>query len=79
MRLGSCRLISAQPLIGSDIRAFCESSALWVLEVLCLSTVTHFLSNRSKHLVVDGCQSKLVNVASGVGSVFGQLLFHLST
>ena len=33
-RLGSCRLISAQPLIGSTIREFCISSVLWVLEVL---------------------------------------------
>ena len=34
-RLGSCRLISVQPLIGSTIREFCISSVLWVLEVLC--------------------------------------------
>ena len=34
-RLGSCRLISVQPLIGSTIRAFSVSSAQWVLEVLC--------------------------------------------
>ena len=34
-RLGSCRLISAQPLIGSTIREFCISSVLWLLEVLC--------------------------------------------
>ena len=33
-RLGSCRLISVQPLIGSSIWAFSISSALWVLEVL---------------------------------------------
>ena len=30
-RLGSCKLISAQPLIGSTIREFCISSVLWVL------------------------------------------------
>ena len=33
-RLGSCRLISVQPLIWSTIRVFSISSALWVLEVL---------------------------------------------
>ena len=33
-RLGSCRLTSVQPLIGSTIWAFSISSALWVLEVL---------------------------------------------
>ena len=33
-RLGSCRLTSVQPLIGSTIWAFFISSALWVLEVL---------------------------------------------
>ena len=42
-----------------------------------LSTLTQFLSNRSQQIMVDGCQSKLVNVVSGVpqGSVLGQLLF----
>ena len=34
-RLGSCRLISVQPLIGSTIRVFSINSALWALEVLC--------------------------------------------
>ena len=33
-RLGSCRLISVQPLIESTIWAFSICSALWVLEVL---------------------------------------------
>ena len=33
-RLGSCKLTSVQPLIGSTIWAFSMSSALWVLEVL---------------------------------------------
>ena len=32
--IGSCRLISVQPLIGTTIWAFSISSALWVLEVL---------------------------------------------
>ena len=34
-RLGSCKLISVQPLIGSTIRTFSTVSALWVLEALC--------------------------------------------
>ena len=34
-RLGSCRLILVQPLIGSTIRTFSIISALWLLEVLC--------------------------------------------
>ena len=33
-RLGSCRLISVQPLIGSNIRAFSLSSALYTLRGL---------------------------------------------
>ena len=46
--------------------------ALWVLEVL---------SNRSQHIMVDGCWSKLVDIASGVpqGSVLGPLLLLLYT
>ena len=31
-----------------------------------LYTLTQFLSNRSQHVIVDGCLSKLVNVVSGV-------------
>ena len=31
-----------------------------------LSVLTQFLSNRSQYVVSDGCQSKLVNVVSGV-------------
>ena len=44
-----------------------------------LSILTQFLSNRSQHVMVDGCRSKLVNVVSGVpqGSVLGPLLFLL--
>ena len=44
-----------------------------------LSMLTQFLSNRSQHLMVDGCRSKLVDVVSGVsqGSVLGPLLFLL--
>ena len=31
-----------------------------------LSIFKQFLSNRSQHVMVDGCRSKLVNVVSGV-------------
>ena len=42
-----------------------------------LTILTQFLSDRSLHILVDGCRSKLVNVLSGVpqGSVLGPLLF----
>ena len=42
-----------------------------------LSILTQFLSNRSQHVMVDSCRSKLVNVVSAVpqSSVFGPLLF----
>ena len=41
-----------------------------------LSILTQFLSDRSQHVMVDGCRSKLVNVVSGVpqGSVFGPII-----
>ena len=44
-----------------------------------LSILTPFLSDRSQHVMVDGCRSKLVNVVSGVpqGSVLDILLFLL--
>ena len=42
-----------------------------------LSILTQFLSNRSQHVMVEGCRSKLVNFVSGVpqGNVLGVLLF----
>ena len=45
------------------------------------SILTQFLSDRSQHVMVDGCRSKLVNVVSGVpqGRVLGPLLFFLYT
>ena len=50
--------------------------------ILCsvLSILTQFLSNRSLQ-VVDGCQSKLINVVSGVpqDSVLGPILFLMYT
>ena len=46
-----------------------------------LSMLTQFLSNRSQHVMVDGCRSKLVDVVSGVSqcSLLGLLLFLLCT
>ena len=46
-----------------------------------LSILTQFLSDRSHHIMVDDCRSKLVKVVSGVqqGSVLGPLLLVLYT
>ena len=46
-----------------------------------LSILTQFITNRSQHVMVDGCLSKLVSFVSGVpqGSVFCRLLFLLYT
>ena len=44
-----------------------------------LSILTQFLSNRSQHVIVDGCLSKLINVVSVVpkGKSLGPMLFLL--
>ena len=41
-----------------------------------LSILTQFLSNRSQHVLVEGCRSKLINAMSGVPqeSVFGPVI-----
>ena len=46
-----------------------------------LSVLTQFLSNRSQHVMVDGCRSNLVNVVSTVpqGIFLGPLLYLLYT
>ena len=61
--------------------AFDRVSHLGILYRLCsvgiggsvLFILTQFLSNRSQHVMVDGCWRKLVSVVSGVlqGSVLG--------
>ena len=57
-RLASRRLISVQHLIGSTIMAFSIGSALWVyIGGSVLSVLTPFLSNRSHHVMVDGCRN----------------------
>ena len=57
-----------------SIITFCEYCRLCVVTIF-----SQFLSNRSQHVMVDGYQSKLVIVVSGVqqGSVLGLLLFLL--
>ena len=69
--------------------AFDRVNHLGILYKLCsvgigdsvLSILTQFLSTQSQQVMVDGCQSKLVNVVSGVpqDSVLGLLLFLLYT
>ena len=80
-RLGLYRLILMQPLIGSTIKEFCVEFCSMGIGGSVLSILTQFLSNRSQHVMVDGCRSKLVNVVSAVqqSSVLGPLLFLLFT
>ena len=69
--------------------AFDRVNHLSILYKLCsvgigssvLSILTQFLSNRSQHIMVDGCQNKLINVVSGVpqSSVLGPLLLLMYT
>ena len=69
--------------------AFDRVNNLGILYKLCsvgiegsvLSTLTQFPSNQSQQVMVDGCQSKMVNAVSGVlqGSVLSPLLFLLYT
>ena len=68
-------VISVQPLIGSSIRAFYKLCSVGIGGSL-LSILTQFLSNRSQHVMVDGCRSKLVNVVSesATGQCFGPVI-----
>ena len=69
--------------------AFARVNHQGILNKLCsvgiggsvLSVLTKFPSNRSQHVMVDDCRSKLVNVLSGVihGSVLDTLLFLMYT
>ena len=61
--LGSCRLISAQPLIGSTTREFSIYKLCYVgIGGSVLIILTQFISNRPQRVMVDGCRSKLVNI-----------------
>ena len=67
--------------------AFDRVTHLRILSQLCsvgiggsvLSILTQFLLNRTQHVIVDGCRSKLVNIVSedAKGSVLGPLLILL--
>ena len=50
---------------------FDRVNQLRILYNFCVVYLTHFLANLSKHVIVDGCWIKLVNVMSGLllGSV----------
>ena len=66
-----CRPTLALLLIVSTIREFCIGSAVGIRGSM-LSVLTHFLSNQSQYVLVDGCRSKLVNIVSGDRSAAGQ-------
>ena len=81
-RLGSCRLISVQSLIGSTIRELSIYRLCYVsIGGSVLSIQTQFLSNRPQHIMVDGCRSKLVGVVSGepqLGTVLCRTVLYTS-
>ena len=62
-RLGSSRLISAQPLMGATIMVFCISSVLWVFEVLCCLCAAADYTRRCDRTSVHLCASSLQNLA----------------
>ena len=61
-----CADCPVQPWIRSTIREFFISSVLWVLGDSVFFCTSQYLSNRSLHIMVDGCQSKLISVVPGV-------------
>ena len=72
------RLTSAENLIGTTIKEFSLSFGLlcWRFCNSVLSILTQFLSITSEHVMMDGCRSKLVNVALGMphGIVSGSVI-----
>ena len=75
-RLGPYRTISVPNFIGLTIRAFSINSV--DIGGFVLSILTQFLSNRSHHVVVDGCtinQAGYSCVRSVAGKCFGQVIF----
>ena len=72
-RLGTFRLISAHPLIGQPSGNSLKLCSVGIGGSV-LSILTQFLSNQSQHVMVDCCQSKLVNVVSGVPQWFGPVI-----
>ena len=59
------RLISAQPLRVNHQGILYKPRSVGIAGSV-LSILTQFLSNLSQHVMVDSCQSKLVDVVSGV-------------
>ena len=76
-RIGSYRLISAQVNHQGILYKLCSVGTVDSV----LSILTQFLLNRSLHVMVDSCRSKLVNVVSVMphGSVSCALLLLLCT
>ena len=65
-KIGSCRMISVQPLTVSTLRVFSIRFCSVGIGGSVLSILTKFHSHRSQQVMVDGCRSKLANVVSGV-------------